>query len=140
MFIAALQKGLRTPPAWFVIAAEPLSVRTACENGPAPTDAEALARTIMADPDIEATEPVPVRIAGIDWLQIDVTKYSSLCAWTPDALVWFQGGGQIRLYIVDYPGESAKVLTFAFVALPDEWEDAIDDIVPILDSIQFHVD
>jgi hypothetical protein len=128
--------------AWFVIATEPLSVGTACENGPAPTDAEALARTIMADPDIEAAEPVPVRIAGIDGLQIDVAKsdYNWLCAWTPDALTAFQGGGQIRLYIVDYPGESAKVLTFAFVAGPDEWEDAIDDIVPILDSIQFHVD
>ena len=139
--IAAFQKSSWNL-AWFVIATEPLSVGTDCENGPAPTDAKALARTIMADPDVEAAEPVPVRIAGIDGLQIDVTKsdYNWLCAWTPDALTAFQGGGHIRLYIVDYPGESAKVLTLAFVAGPDEWESAIDDIVPVLDSIQFHVD
>lgn len=137
--IAAFQKSSWNL-AWFVIAAEPLSAGTACENGPAPADAEALARTIMTDPDIDATAPVPVRIAGIDGLQIDVAKSGALCAWTPDALGPFQGGGKIRLYIVDYPGESAEVLTFAVLAPPGDWDDAIANIAPTVDSIQFHLD
>jgi hypothetical protein len=36
------------------------------------------------------------------------------------------------------PGEAADVLTFAFVAGPDAWDDDIDDIGPIPDSIRFH--
>ena len=55
-----------------MIAADPRPVETACDNGPAPTDAEALARRIIADSGFETTEPVPARIVGIDGLQMDV--------------------------------------------------------------------
>ncbi len=124
--------------AWFAIAARPLRVGAACETPPYPTDAEALARSIIADSGFETTEPVPVRIAGLDGLQMDVamSEYGYLCG----SDLKFQAGGRIRLYMVDYPGESAHVLTVAVLADPKNWEDAIDDIAPILDSIQFHLD
>ena len=46
-------------------------------NGPGPGDPEALAQSLRSDPDLEATEPVPVRIAGIEALQMDVVAATS---------------------------------------------------------------
>jgi hypothetical protein len=125
--------------AWFVVAAEPLAVGAACENAPAPTDAQSVAQSIVADPLNQVTETVPVRIAGLDGLQIDVAKRDGgwLCAWSPDGLNGYQGGPErVRIYVVDFPGESADILTLAFVAREDEWDDAIDDIGPIVESIR----
>jgi hypothetical protein len=127
--------------AWFVAAAEPLAVGSACENAPAPTDARSVVQSIVADPRNQVTEAVPVRIAGIDGLRIDVTTGEGrLCAWSSDGLSGYQGNpGRVRLYVVDLPGESVDVLTFAYWAGPDEWDDAIDDIGPIVDSIRFQL-
>ena len=53
---------------------------------PIADDVTALARSIEADPDFETTETVPVSIAGIDGLQMDVTfTEQDLCyeLWSP---------------------------------------------------------
>ena len=124
-----------------VIAADPLPVETGCENGPVPADAEALARRIIADPDFKTTQTVPVRIGGIDGLQIDGVVTApwdtrwSLCypMWGEDAPSF-----RLRLYLIDYPAESAQVLTIAITALETEFERVLEEATTIVESLQFH--
>jgi hypothetical protein len=124
-----------------VIAVDPVSVETGCENGPTPAGAEALASSIMADPDFEAIETVPVRIAGIDGLQIDGVVTAqwdtnwSLCypIWTTDAQVF-----RIRLYLIDYPGEAAQVLTIAVIAPETDFERMLEQATPTVESLELH--
>ena len=123
-----------------VIAADPLPVEKGCKNGEAPTDAEALARSITADPDFETTGTLPVSIAGIDGLQIDGVVSAnwgnnwSLCypMWTTDAQLF-----QMRLYLVDYPGDSAQILTIALIAPEADFERVLEDATPIVESLEF---
>jgi hypothetical protein len=123
-----------------MIAADPGPIETGCENGPAPADAEALARSIMADPNFETTETAPVPIAGIDGLQIDgvVTNQSNtnwaLCypMWQTDALF------RMRLYLIDYPGESAQILTIAVIAPETDFERVLEEATPIVESLEIH--
>ena len=56
----------------FAVLADPLPVENGCEQGPAPADAEELARTIRSDPDLEATEPVAASVGGIEALRMEV--------------------------------------------------------------------
>ena len=84
----------------------------------------------MADPDFETTETVPVRIAGIDGLQIDGVVTAqwdtnwSLCypMWTTNAQVF-----RMRLYLIDYPAESAQVLTIAIIAPEPDFERVLEE-------------
>lgn len=64
--------------------ADPRPIGPGCEDAPAPGDAEALARSIRSDPDLEATAPVAVTIGGAPALQIDVmlAPRASSCAWS----------------------------------------------------------
>lgn len=126
-----------------VIAAEPLSVWPSCENAPTPADAEALARSIIADSGYEVSEATPVRIAGIDGLQIDVAVPDHgqyLCSFgDSETLRGVQSGGtRMRLFLVDHPGESAGVLTFAVLTNADELEGAIAEATPTIDSVELH--
>ena len=130
-----------------VIAAEPLAVGGACGTVPAPANAEELARFISADSRHEVTEPVPVRIAGIDGLQIDVAvsgpqHNQSLCGFEESGtLTSVQSGGtRMRLFLVDHPGPSTEVITFAVMTTADEFEDAIAEFAAIIDSVEFHLD
>ena len=120
-----------------VIATDPLPVGTGCENSSAPADAEALARSIMADPTLNATATVPVRIAGIDGLQIDVDAAVAECwtMWAPD-----QRPGRIRLYLIDYPGESAQVLAIAVIAPEEAFERVLEEATPIVESLEILTD
>ena len=123
-----------------VIATDPLPVGTGCENGSAPADAEALARSIMADPNFETTGTVPVRIAGIDGLQMDVDAavgdWNDFCwPWVPDQ----RDRWRMRLYLIDYPGESAAVLTIAVIAAPEtDFERVLEETTPIVESLEIH--
>jgi hypothetical protein len=45
--------------------ADPRPIGPGCEKAPAPADAEALARSIRSDSDLEATTPEAVTIGGI---------------------------------------------------------------------------
>ena len=124
-----------------VIAADPLPVEADCESGPAAADAEALSRSIMADPAFETIGTVPVRIAGVDGLQIDGVVTAQWDAnwsrchpiWTTDAQVF-----RMRLYLIDYPGESAQVLTIAVIAPETEFEGALEEATPIVESLEIH--
>ena len=126
-----------------VIAADPLPGGRACESGPAAADAEALARSIMADPDFETTGTVPVRIAGLDGLQMDVvvaTAGPTVCYWTNWALEINPGyaGWPMRLYLVDYPGDAAQVLAIAVIAPEETFERVIEEATPIVESLEIH--
>lgn len=126
-----------------VIAADPLSTGAGCEKGPAAADAEALARRIMADPDFETIGTTPVRIAGIDGLQMDVAVVTDdwgVCFWSqlalelqlpPDAL-------RMRLYLINYPGDAAQVLTIAVIAPEEAFEHVLAEATSIVESITIH--
>jgi hypothetical protein len=139
----------------FEIMADPLPVEAGCEPGSAPTDAEALAQSILSDPDLEATVPMAVSVGGIDALQMDVVAApgASVCArgfggplvitdggddsWAPGWLG--QEGGRMRLYLLDLPEGSAQILAIAIAAPESEFERVVEAAAPIVDSIEFHV-
>jgi hypothetical protein len=126
----------------FVIAADPLPDGTGCETGPVAANAEELAGTIMANPDVETTEPVPVSIGGLHGLQMDVAVAANgeHCYW-----IWFNEGlpaadpgWRLRLYLLDYPGESAQVLTIAVLTPWASFEEVIEEATPIVESLQIN--
>jgi hypothetical protein len=116
-----------------VIGTDPLP---GCDNVSAPADAEALARRIMADPNSETTGTVPVRIAGLDGLQmdVDVGDYSCWGMWGPDQL----GGWRTRLYLIDYPGPLAQILMIAVIAEEEAFEQVLEAATPIVESLEIH--
>jgi hypothetical protein len=127
----------------FVIAADPRPTGLGCEDGPAPANAESLARAIMADPAFEATEPVAVRVAGVDGLLIDamVADSPDLCylVWTPDHMIPAgDTGWRLRLYLIDYPGDSAEVLTIGIIAPQSDSQGVFAAATPIVESLEIH--
>jgi len=140
------------------VVADPRPVAMGCQDGPVPADAEALARSIRSDPDLEATEPVAVSIGGIEALQMDVViaPGASVCeefgqpqvlAPAPSAgpngdLGWtgvgLEHGHRIRLYLLDLPeGMSARTLAIAISAPEPDFERVMEAAAPVLDSIEF---
>ncbi len=110
-----------------------------CENPLAPADAEALARSIMANPDFETNGTVPVRIAGLDGLQMDVGINRNVHS------CWFRGFGpdqlaqwRTRLYMLDYPGDSAQILIIAVIAPAIDLERVIEEATPIVESLEIN--
>ena len=130
----------------------PGPVRNGCQQGPAPADAQALARSIRSNPDLEATAPVTVSVGGIPALQMDVTTALSTCpsgAPPKVAEVELYAGlrslascgpcAQIRLYLLDLPQRSsARILAIAFIAPKESFERAVESAAPIVDSVEFH--
>jgi hypothetical protein len=139
-------------PGEFAVLPDPLPVETGCRQGPAPADAEALARTIRSDPDFEATAPVTVGVGGIEALQMDVVSAAgaSVCETegSPEVLTlddrdWrglgLSQGDRMRLYLLDLPGgSSARILAIAFVAPEASFETVLEEAPRILDSFEFH--
>ena len=121
------------PEEHIVIGTDPLP---GCENVSAPADAEALAPMIMADPNSATTGTVPVRIAGLDGLQmdVDVDDYSCWQLWGPDQLDRWR----TRLYLIDYPGEPAQVLAIAVIAPEESFESVVEKATPIVESLEIH--
>jgi hypothetical protein len=136
----------------FAVLPDPLPVETGCRQGPAPGDAEELARSIRSDPDLEATEPVAMSVGGIEALQMEVTSApeASVCetygqpqVLTADDHSWMGlglgRGDRVRLYLLDLPGgSSAQILTIAFVASEARFETVLEEAGAILDSFEFH--
>ena len=119
-----------------------------CDAGPAPADAEALARSIRSNPDLEAIAPVSVRVGGIDALRMDVdVAEASDCGmvtgaepppgvFLPSCRCW-----RMRLYLLDLPeGMSARILAIAIAAPDQDFEHVVGAAAPIVDSIQFHTE
>jgi hypothetical protein len=133
-----------------LILADPRPIGPGCEDAPAPADAEALARSIRSDRDLEASAAVAVTIGGTPALQIDVmlAPGASFCSWSegeksgmsPILLrhAPFAEGDRARLYLLDLPGGSARVLALAIIADEDSFERALELAAPIVDSIEFH--
>ena len=137
----------------FAVLADPLPVETGCRQGPAPADAEALARSIRSEPDLEATEPVAVTVEGIEALRMDVVAApgATVCEYWGTPLVvsgprsrdpqgpGLEQGQRMRLYLLDLPeGSSARILAIAVVAPETSFEQVVDATAPIVDSIEFH--
>jgi hypothetical protein len=137
------------------VAADPLPVAGGCLEGPAPADAEALALSVLSDPDLEATEPVAASVGGIEALQMDVivAPGASVCGevngGTPQVLSangegWWPGvaleyNQQMRLYLLDLPeGLSARTLAIAISAPDVSFDMVVEAATPILDSFEFH--
>ena len=135
-----------------VIVADPLPVESGCLQGPAPADAEALARSIRSDPDLEATEPVAVSVGGIEALRMDVVAATgaSVCesSATPQVVtpndhdwhgVFLEHGKRMRLYLLDLPeGMSARILAITISASEPDFEHVMEAAEPIVDSLEFH--
>lgn len=137
-----------------VMWADPL-VETGCEAGPAPADADALARSIRSNPDLESTAPVAVSVGGIDALRMDVVvppgagvcdTYKML-ARSVGLPVGLLPTDRIRLYLVDLPGGSGRVLAIAIIArdaipgtsdVSQYFEQVVGAATPIVESIDFH--
>jgi hypothetical protein len=108
-----------------------------CQDDPVAFEtAEALAAGFRADPNLVTTEPVPVRVAGLDGLQMDVTvtEPSVVCGLEPNA-------GRMRLYLIDLPeGMSVPTLMISVVAPEGRFDEFVEDAQSIIDSIEFHRD
>jgi hypothetical protein len=129
-----------------LLLADPRPIGPDCVEAPVPVDAAALARSIRSDPDFEATSPVAVTIDGIPALQIDllVKQHASWC-WTDTYGVSHHvlfnetpvsDDQLVRLYLLDLPGGSARVL--AIVIFNADLDQALALAAPIVDSIEFH--
>ncbi len=93
-----------------------------------------------------------VTIGGIPALQIDVVlaPNASACPWQMPSLSSIdppplkhapfvvQGADRARLYLLDLPGGSARVLAIAIISDEDSFERALELTAPIVDSIEFH--
>ena len=128
------------------VVADPLPVGTGCQEGPAPADAEALARSIRSDADLETTSPAAVAVGGTQALRMDVVTASgaSQCGEFPTgpgawALrgVALDHGQRMRLYLLDLPGGSGRILAIAIVAPEARFEAVMEAARPIVDSFAF---
>jgi hypothetical protein len=129
------------------VLADPLPIETGCREGPAPADAEALARSIRSYPGLKATAPVPVDVGGIKALRMDVVtaRRASQCQalvlrpWSPASGDDLDQGDRMRLYLLDLPGGiSARILAIAIVAPEPRFESVVEAAAPIVDSFEFH--
>jgi hypothetical protein len=126
------------------VVANPLPIETGCQEGPAPVDGRALARSIRSDPDLEATEPVAATVGGTEALRMDVVVITgaSVCgvAGTPQVVTetGLDRGARMRLYLLDLPeGLSARILAIAIVAPHARFERVVEAAAPIVDSFDF---
>jgi hypothetical protein len=150
--IALVQPDLPGDMAVLGVLPDPVPLETVCEPGPVPADAEALALSILSDPDLEATEPVAASVGGIEALQMDVVvaNEASICdSGSPEVLtvvnsgggfgaLWLEPGDRMRLYLLDLPeGSSARTLAVTFVAPEGAFETVLEYVQPILESFEF---
>jgi hypothetical protein len=122
--------------------ANPRPLGPGCADGPAPADAAALARSLGADPDLQATTPVAVTIGGRPALRMDVARTPRGCR----LLLWptpypdidsFGEGDRVRIHLVDLPGSSARILAILTKADADSFETVLAWAAPIIASIEF---
>jgi hypothetical protein len=129
------------------VLADPRPIETGCVRGPVPRDAEALARSLRSDPDLEATEAVTAEIGGVQALRMDAVAATSgnLCdeVGVPEVVSGGTATGlepeqRMRLYLLDYPAESARVLAIAIAAPEERFQRVLESAAPIVESFRFH--
>ena len=141
---------------------DPLLVTTDCETGPAPAGAAALAASIQARPDLEATAPEAVTIGGLDAVAMDVSVVPGATGCSPQEALLLERedptmygmnlafGSRMRLYLVDlYPerapsdgveGAPTRLMAIAIVAPEARFDAVMAAATPVLESIEFHID
>ena len=125
------------------VLADPLPLAGDCQEGPPPANAEALAQSILSDPDFETTAPMAMTVGGAPALQMDVVNTAGLgvCEGSLRSAVSrssLEPGSRMRLYLVDLPGGSARILSIAINASESSFESVVEAAAPIIDSIEFH--
>jgi hypothetical protein len=148
-----------------VLIADPASAGT-CQADPGPADAEALAESILAYPNLEGTAPVVASAGGAEALMMDVVIASgatmtvaadaqgNLCyegvlghLFDNNATVHIDNGfmtgvatgERMRLYLFDVPeGSSMRILAIAIIAPESRFERVVEAAMPVVDSIEFH--
>ena len=135
-----------------VVAADPLMVDTGCEGGGGPVAAVALARGIRSNPDLVATAPVAVRVGEVDALQMDVVAAPGAGVCDPRLVlanlpVTLLRTDRMRLFLLDLPGGSARILAIAIIARDpydkvdvsqQDFEQVVEAATPIIESFEFH--
>jgi hypothetical protein len=130
------------PDGYLRVLADPLPV-AGCQEGPAPADAEALAQSILENGDFGATAPTAVTIGGLPGLQMDVENTAGplVCDLLPRSGLTRQllaPGDHMRLFLVDLPGGSARILSIAVAAPEASFDSVMEEAVQVLDSFEFH--
>lgn len=132
-------------PSGLIDFTDPAIFWSECARGPVPADAAAFADAVIADPNFETTAPVDARVGGVDAVAIDVALSPSgrVCyAYRTDAHRWIhalEAGKRLRLFLVDLPeGMSMRTLAITVMAPVENFEEAIEEADPIIDSIEFH--
>jgi hypothetical protein len=125
------------------ILADPLPIVDDCQEGAPAADAAALARSIVDDPRFDATAPSATTVGGAAALQIDLVTSAGadVCAEQMRFAIdrgALDAGRRMRLYLVDLPGGSARILSIAIVAPEDQFERVVEAAVPVVNSIEFH--
>ena len=130
-----------------VLVADPRAAADGCGNAPAPANAEALARRLESDPDLQVAPPVAVSLGGVDGLQMDVVlaPQASQCPVLRPAgdsstrrAANLDLSTRMRLYLVDLPeGSASRIMAIAIVAPESRFDSVIEAATPIIDSIQF---
>ncbi len=129
--------------AYLAVVANPRPIEDACLPGPPPADATSLARSVGSDPDLEATPPVEVTVAGIPALRMDVTAApdASICHdWGWPAVVTgasVDESSRMRLYLLDLPGTPTRILAIALTAPASDFERVMEAAAPMLASFEF---
>ena len=131
-----------------VLVADPRAVADGCGNAPAPADAEALARRLESDPDLQVAPPVAISLGAVDGLQMDVVlaPQASECPVLRPAgdsntrrAANLDLSTRMRLYLVDLPeGSASRIMAIAIVAPEARFDSVLEAATPIIDSIQFH--
>jgi len=123
-----------------VMVADPRPFGSGCEELPTP-DAQALARSIGSDPAIDATAPVEVTIGGSRalWMDVVLVQRPGSCSWSPFIHDNATAGiDRARIYLVDVPGGSGRVLAIATITDEDSFETVLEWATPVVESIEFH--
>jgi hypothetical protein len=138
-----------------VLVADPRASGVGCGIGAFPVDADALARNLQLDPDLEVTAPVAVTVGGIDALKVDLVMApgAAVCDGASPVLrlpgasdygndrqsASLAPGTRMRLYLVDLPeGSASRIMAIAIVAPEARFDSVLEAATPIIDSIQFH--
>jgi hypothetical protein len=124
--------------------ADPRPVERGCKPGPAPSDAAAMAGSIGSDPDLEATTPVPVTLGGASALWMDIVTAPGADACEPVGVpqvisqhIGLPGSDRMRLYLVDLPEASNRILAIVLTAEASEFVRGIEGAEPILETFAF---
>ncbi len=123
------------PPMRWIAFAHPTRIRGDTDVPAAGLDAAGVAALLTERDDLEATDPEPFSVAGVDGVRLD------LHAQRPDTIIFGGPGGELGME----PSRSTRVgivvveeeplLIFVF-APPDELEQAWDEAGPLLDSVE----